>query len=361
MMVTLSVIKADIGSLPGHVRAPRKLISRVEGVLEDGKSDGVLVDYYVGCCGDDIDLVMSHDHGVDSEEVHSLAWSAFQEGTELAKEMGLYGAGQDLLSDAFSGNVKGLGPGSAEIEFSERESEPVIVFMCDKTSPSAFNLPLFKMFGDPFSTSGLVLDPSLHEGFTFEVLDYYEGSTAKLSCPEEMYDLLSLLGISSKYSIEKVYKKSGEPAAAVSTEKLNLMAGEYVGKDDPVALVRCQSGYPAVGEALEAFTFPHLVPGWMRGSHNGPLMPVSEADAAPTRFDGPPRVVALGFQLNDGKLEGPRDMFDDPSFDNAREKACDAADYMRGHGPFQPHLLSEDELEYTTLPKVLEKLEDRFE
>ncbi|WGI17718.1 fructose-1,6-bisphosphate aldolase/phosphatase [Methanonatronarchaeum sp. AMET-Sl] len=360
-MVTLSVIKADIGSLPGHVRAPDKLISRVEGVLEDGLSDGVLIDYYVGCCGDDIDLIMSHDHGVDSEEIHSLAWDAFQEGTELAKELGLYGAGQDLLSDAFSGNVKGLGPGSAEMEFEERESEPVLTFLCDKTSPSAFNFPLFKMFADPFSTSGLVLDPSLHEGFDFEVLDYYEGETATLSCPEEMYDLLSLLGITSKYSVESVFKKDGRHAAAVSTEKLNLMAGEYVGKDDPVAVVRCQSGFPAVGEALEAFSFPHLVPGWMRGSHNGPLMPVSEEDATPTRFDGPPRVVALGFQLNDGRLEGPRDLFGDPSFDLAREKACEAAEYMRGHGPFQPHLLSEDELEYTTVPKVLERLEDRFE
>ncbi|OUJ18112.1 Bifunctional fructose-16-bisphosphate aldolase/phosphatase FBPA/FBPase [Methanonatronarchaeum thermophilum] len=359
-MVTLSVIKADIGSLPGHVRAPSKLVDRVRGVLEDGKSDGVLIDYYVGCCGDDIDLVMSHDHGVDSEEVHSLAWDAFQEGTEFAKELGLYGAGQDLLSDAFSGNVKGLGPGSAEMEFDERESEPILVFLCDKTSPSAFNYPLFKMFADPFSTSGLVLDPSLHEGFDFEILDYYEGDTATLSCPEEMYDILSLLGIVSKYSIESVSKKDGRPAAVVSTEKLNLMAGEYVGKDDPVAVVRCQSGFPAVGEALEAFSFPHLVPGWMRGSHNGPLMPVSEEDATPTRFDGPPRVVALGFQLNNGKLEGPRDLFDDPSFNTARKKANEAAEYMRNHGPFQPHLLSEDELEYTTVPKVLEKLENRF-
>ncbi|HBG22447.1 MAG TPA: fructose 1,6-bisphosphatase, partial [Peptococcaceae bacterium] len=49
--------------------------------------------------------------------------------------------------------------------------------------------------------------------------------------------------------------------------------------------VRCQSGYPAVGEALEPFTYPHLVAGWMRGSHNGPLMPVNMENARPTRFD----------------------------------------------------------------------------
>jgi fructose 1,6-bisphosphate aldolase/phosphatase len=36
------------------------------------------------------------------------------------------------------------------------------------------------------------------------------------------------------------------------------------------------------------------------------------------------------------------------------------ADIMRRHGPFQPHLLPPGEMEYTTLPKVLEKLKGRF-
>src|SRR5660398_195705 len=37
------------------------------------------------------------------------------------------------------------------------------------------------------------------------------------------------------------------------------MAGKYVGKDDPVMIVRCQSGLPAVGEVLEPWANPHLV------------------------------------------------------------------------------------------------------
>jgi len=67
------------------------------------------------------------------------------------------------------------------------------------------------------------------------------------------------------------------------------MAGQYIGKDDPVAIVRAQSGFPAAGEVVEPFAFPHLVSGWMRGSHNGPLMPVAQENATPVRFDGPPR------------------------------------------------------------------------
>jgi fructose 1,6-bisphosphate aldolase/phosphatase len=98
----------------------------------------------------------------------------------------------------------------------------------------------------------------------------------------------------------------------------------------------------------------------MRGSHHGPLMPVPLNHAKCTRFDGPPRVVALGFQVCNGHLEGPADLFNDPAFDRARAIANELADYLRRHGPFMPHRLGPDEMEYTTLPKVLAKLKDRF-
>jgi fructose 1,6-bisphosphatase len=97
--------------------------------------------------------------------------------------------------------------------------------------------------------------------------------------------------------------------------RLSLIAGRYVGKNDPVCIVRCQSQFPAVGEVLEPFATAHIVEGWMRGSHFGPLMPVSVDEATPGRFDGLPRVIALGFQLAGGRLVGPRDLFDDPAFD----------------------------------------------
>src|SRR5690606_20783019 len=134
-----------------------------------------------------------------------------------------------------------------------------------------------------------------------------------------------------------------------------------VGKDDPVLIVRCQSGLPAVGEALEAFAQPHFVEGWMRGSHCGPLMPVGFAQADTSRFDGPPRVVAYGFQVNQGQLVGPRDMFGDPGFDKARQTALEMADMMRRMGPFEPHRLPLEEMEYTAMPQVMARVADRFQ
>ncbi|MGC9112392.1 fructose-1,6-bisphosphate aldolase/phosphatase [Acidilobus sp.] len=357
---TLSVIKADIGSIAGHHKAHPDTLLAASRVLAEGKKKGIIVDFYVTAIGDDIQLIMTHFRGINDPQVHELAWDAFKEATSVAKDLGLYAAGQDLLSDTFSGNVRGLGPGVAELEFSERPSEPVAIFMADKTEPSAFNLPLYKIFADPFNTAGLVIDPKMHSGFVFTVLDLYEGKAVDLSTPEELYDLLALIGTTSRYVIKYVHRKDGEPAAVVSSERLNLIAGKYIGKDDPVMIVRLQSGFPALGEALEAFSFPHLVAGWMRGSHFGPLMPVGLKDAKMTRFDGPPRVLGLGFNVKAGRLVGPTDLFDDVAFDEVRRQAAEIADYMRRHGPFMPHRLGPEEMEYTTLPDVLKRLEGMF-
>jgi fructose 1,6-bisphosphate aldolase/phosphatase len=89
-------------------------------------------------------------------------------------------------------------------------------------------------------------------------------------------------------------------------------------------------------------------------------MPVAFHKANPSRFDGPPRVIAAGFQLCNGKLIGPRDLFDDPAFDEARKRANEIADYLRRHGPFEPHRLGLEDLEYTTMPQLMKKLESRF-
>ncbi|HNQ32314.1 MAG TPA: fructose-1,6-bisphosphate aldolase/phosphatase [Methanoculleus sp.] len=357
---TVSVIKADVGSFPGHSRTHPKLLEVAARRLKEAEGS-TIIDSYVTHCGDDLELIMTHTKGEDNEEIHKLAWDIFMECAELAKEMKLYGAGQDLLADAFSGNVKGMGPGVAEMEFEERGSDPVLVFMADKTEPGAWNYFLYKIFADPFSTSGLVIDPSMHQGFTFEVHDVMEKRRILFNTPEESYSLLAYIGAPSRYVIKYVRKKDGTVGASTSTQRLNLMAGRYVGKDDPVMVVRAQSGFPAVGEVIDPFRTPILVAGWMRGSHHGPFMPVGVGDANCTAFDGPPRVICLGFQVNNGKLIGPADMFDDPAFDRVRDRCCELSDVLRAHGPFEPHRLSLEEMEYTTLPGVEKQFKDRWE
>lgn len=362
MKTTISVIKADIGSVAGHVTVPEELLKFAKMKLKEYQDTGLIRSFYVTHAGDDLELIFTHDKGVDNPEIHEMAWGIFKEATEkISKPMKLYAAGQDLLKEAFSGNVRGMGPGVAEMEFEERKSDPVAIFMADKTEPGAWNIYLYKIFGDPFNTAGLVIDPRLHDGFKFTVLDVIEGKEVDFSLPEETYDLLAIIGTPGRYVIKEVRRKSdNEIASVASITRLSLIAGKYVGKDDPVLIVRAQSGFPAMGEILEAFAYPYLVAGWMRGSHAGPFMPVPLKYSKVARFDGPPRVIGLGFQVSSGKLIGPVDLFDDPAFDPARRLASEIAYYMRMHGPFMPHRLGPDEMEYTTLPQVLDKLKSKW-
>ncbi|MBE0446630.1 MAG: fructose 1,6-bisphosphatase, partial [Actinobacteria bacterium] len=339
--ITISIIKADVGGYVGHGDIHPALIEKARERLAQAKAEDLLIDYHIGKVGDDTSLIMTHNKGVDAEPIHKFAWDTFLAMTEVAKEYAQYGAGQDLLSEAFTGTVRGLGPGVAEMEIEERPSEPIVCFLADKTEPGAWNYPLFKMFADPFNTAGLVIDPKMTDGFSFEIHDLINKRKLMLSCPLDYYSLLMFIGAPDRYVIKHIFRNTdGLICASTSTQRLSLIAGRYVGKDDPVMIVRAQSGLPAVGEVLEPFSIPYMVAGWMRGSHHGPIMPVSFRDAHPTRFDGPPRVVAYGFQLAQGKFIGPRDLFDDPAFDGVRKKCVDIADYIRLHGPFEPHRLS---------------------
>ena len=185
MKVTVSLIKADVGSVGGHTCPHPSMLDACKKVLSEAMKNGEIIDFYVTRVGDDIDIIMTHDKGVDSPKVHEVAWNAFKEATKVAKKYKLYAAGQDLLSDAFAGTVRGAGPGVAEMEFKERKSEPLVFFLADKTSPAAFNLPLARVFMDPFTTTGLVIDPRIHNGFQFEIVDVIEHKKVLMSAPEE--------------------------------------------------------------------------------------------------------------------------------------------------------------------------------
>ncbi len=365
---TISVIKCDVGSLAGHHIVPKPLLEIAEEHLKKAQKQGTINSYHVFHAGDDLELLMVHEKGEGNSNVHKIAWDAFQKAAEKAKNIKLYGAGQDLLKTAFSGNIRGMGPGIAEMEIEERGSDPMVVFAADKASGSAFNYPLFRIFADPMNTAGLVIDPNMAGGFKFEVLDVMKNKKVVLKCPEETYELIALIGTTERYVISRIWRAQDNlVCASNSTTKLSLIAGKYVGKDDPVSIVRTQHGLPAVGEVLAPFLHSYFVEGWMRGSHWGPLMPVGLKDSKCTVFDGPPRMVALGFQICDGAIASNddgtpliSDLFDDPAFDLARREGIEYAAVMRRMGEFEPARLSAEIVEYTTLPQILKKLSGRF-
>jgi fructose 1,6-bisphosphate aldolase/phosphatase len=343
MKITVSVIKADVGGVGGHTKPSDALIQAIKDTVKN--SADLLIDYYIGYCGDDTHIVMSHTHGVDNEKIHKMAWDAFMAGTKVAKEEGLYGAGQDLLKDSFSGNVKGMGPGVAEMEFEERPNEAFTVFAADKTEPGAFNYPIYRMFVDSLSNTGLIVNQNLAGGVIMNIMDVEEGKVARLELWQDKPTIEAALMYPSRYVVDTVTTKDGEPILAASTDRLHNIAGTYVGKDDPICLVRTQKMFPATEEVGSVFNNPHYVAGNTRGSHNMPLMPVKLNSAATINFCIP-IVEALVFSMHNGKFTGPFDGFSTPDWDYIREIATKKAMAMRSQGFFHPATLVPSELEY---------------
>jgi fructose 1,6-bisphosphate aldolase/phosphatase len=325
MKITVSVIKADVGSIGGHITPSKALLDSVEAFVKT-KGKDIAIDSYIGKTGDDIHILLSHTRGVGSEEVHKLAWDAFVEGTRLAKEQGLYGAGQDLLKDAFSGNVKGLGPAVAEMEFEERPNEPFLMFSADKTDPGAYNLPLYLAFCDPMHNAGLLLSPKMATGFKFNVMDvsYTKADRViELNAPEEIYDIAALLRDLERFVVESVHSRaSGDIAAVVSTTRLHNIAGKYTGKDDPV-------------------------------------MPVKRGGTI-SFFDGPPIVSCLAFCVHNGKFTEPADAFDHPYWDYVRNNVSRKSEEIRRQGFFGAAMLPYSELEYGGIVSKMEMLDKKF-
>ena len=362
MKITLSVIKADIGSVGGHVAPSKHLRETVENYIRD-RSLGLLKDHYISHTGDDIAILMVHTRGTGDEHIHKLAWDAFLAGTEAARSEGLYGAGQDLLKNSFSGNVKGMGPAVAEMEIEERPNEPFLFFAADKTDPGAYNLPLYLAFADPMNTPGLMLSPRIARGFRFVIMDVdcVSGDRViELNAPEDLYDIAALLRDPERYVVESVWSRaSGEQAVAVATSRLHNIAGKYTGKDDPVMLVRVQMDFPATGEVLAPYAIGHFVAGGMRGSHQMPLMPVV-LNTGISYFDGPPIVSCAGFCVHQGKLTEPIDGFAQAFWNTVRNHVADKAIDMRRQGFVGAAMLPMSELEYTGISEKLAALDQKF-
>ena len=373
MRMTLSAIKADVGSIGGHTRPTDEMLDRVRSDVQSAIARGLLIDGFVFHVGDDIAIVMTHTRGKDDTEIHQFAWDSFLAATAIAQEYGLYGAGQDLLVDAPSGNVRGAGPGVAEVEFehdpvpgnSERSAESFMIFAADKCGPGAYNLPIFLGFADPMFCAGLML-PRMIKGFDFNIIDMNNtdgDSILTLHAPEDYYQITVLLRDNERFGIESITSRTydDQDSVAISAQRLHNIAGTYTGKDDPIAIVRNQGIFPAPEEVLSPFSKAHYIGGDARGSHTMPLMPVP-MNTAVTGLYCLPIVESLGFSMNAaGKFSSNYiDFFDNPAWDFVRNKAQEKALYMREQGWSGPAMLPYTELEYGGFREIVTGLEDRF-
>jgi fructose 1,6-bisphosphate aldolase/phosphatase len=367
-MLTLSAIKADVGSIGGHTRPSNRMMESARRELDEAVRRGLILDFDISHTGDDICLLMVHRRGSDHPDIHNFAWDVFKAATAIAQEDGLYAAGQDLLKDAPSGNVRGAGPGAAEITYDEtikeRRAESFMVFTADKCGPGAYNFPLWAAFTSPLYCAGLML-PQMRAGFRFTVIDMEHvggDRVVRLDVPERHLDLAVLLRDENRFGIKSIASRKfpDQQVVSVSTDRLHTIAGEYKGKDDPVALIRTQNIFPAPEELVSPYLTAHYVAGDARGSHHMPLMPMA-INCSITGAYCLPVVSCVAYSVTrDGRLSEGVDIFGNPAWDSTRLRAQQKADEMRRQGFVGAAMLPMAELEYSAFRDSLEELENEF-
>jgi fructose 1,6-bisphosphate aldolase/phosphatase len=231
----------------------------------------------------------------------------------------------------FAGNVSGQGPGFAELPM--RRPAPVGLLAIDKAGPAAFNLPVWESLRRcrADGTLKLYLDGAGARGVVMEVWDVERHRRAFLDLDTEALAVQRLLGATDKFNVKRVWARTGDwvPARAAaslgevllaaSTEKLAIIAGgEYIGKDDPVLLA-----VEPLANALNLFLRDrfYMTQGDGRGSHNMFPTPLAFEEAIATVNSRAVSVSAMLLFDARGEIRGIRDVFADPAYEEARERA----------------------------------------
>jgi len=400
--------KADVGGVGGHVVAAEEVkgvITRF--VLENNGYQGepIFSSLMVTHTGDDVAVTGIMSERVPMEVVDELMWDALMLGADKASELGLYGPGQDLIADSFTGNLKGAGPASVVLPLPVRPENPsqtVLVSFADKTEPMAFNYYATGAYLLPRFNTGLIVAASkMKRGYIFEVVDLdtraqaveagvhprdqkaLDGKMEELAkglrervitlrAPEDLYDIEGLTR-SSRYVVARIWTRDEHGGKAqlgyvVSAERLHNIKSKkgftYGGKDDPVLVAFAQGDWPAPGEISSPWAACPMVAGDCRGSHHLHILPVP-INWQTSYWSGPIiSCIALSVNINTGRIGAISDQFAlGTPWDWVRQRASElAVQFRTAHGIKQPATLHEDELEYQEGWKERRaRLEGKFE
>lgn len=408
--------KADVGGVGGHVVVDSEVKAAFADFIlrynrfEDRPDRPIFRSIFFTHTGDDVCAVgvidaraMEHPEVIDE-----LLWDAFQEGAKVAKKLGNYAPGQDLKADAFSGNIRGMGPGTVLLPLpfrpnSQDTSQSVLVATADKTEPGSYNYITRGAYLDPnFNTGLLIAKSAMKRGYVFKIIDVdtkkqaigngvnpsaeellnqemerlgrTERSILKKG-PADLYDIGALTMNSSRYVIAEVWTKDedGNPkdlGLVVSAERLHNIkdpkTGRFVygGKDDPVMLALCQGDWPAPGEIVSPIARVPTVAGDCRGSHFLPWFPVT-ANEQTSYWSGPIiSVITVGVNLESGRIGSISDQFAiGTPWDGIRDTAsAKMVDFRNAQGYTHPGTLGTDEMEYQDgWVERMERLNGEFE
>src|ERR671937_770535 len=388
----IKATKADVGGVGGHVVAADEVKSVIAKFVLDNngyRGEPIFTSLIVTHTGDDCAVTGIMAESVDMSVVDELMWDALQEGATKATELGLYGPGQDLVADAFTGNLRGAGPATVALPFPVRKDNPsqtVLVSFADKTEPMAFNHYATGAYMLPRFNTGLIIASSkMKRGYIFEIVDLdtkaqaieagahprdpraLDGKMEELSkglqekvirlrAPEDLYDIEGLCR-SSRFVVARIWSRNDNDEAeqlgyVVSAERLHNIKTKkgftYGGKDDPVLLAFAQGYWPAPGEITSPWAAAPMVAGDCRGSHNLHILPMP-INSQTSFWSGPIlSCITLSCNIHTGRIGAISDQFAlGTPWDEVRRRASELAIQFRtAHGIKQPATLHEDELEY---------------
>jgi fructose 1,6-bisphosphate aldolase/phosphatase len=388
----IKATKADVGGVGGHVVAADEVKSIIGKFVLDNNSyrgEPIFTSLIVTHTGDDCAVTGIMAESVDMSVVDRLMWDALQEGATKAAELGLYGPGQDLVADAFTGNLRGAGPATVALPFPVRKDNPsqtVLVSFADKTEPMAFNHFATGAYMLPRFNTGLIIASSkMKRGYIFEIVDLdtkaqaveagahprdqkaLDGKMEELAKglqervltlrgPEDLFDIEGLTR-SSRFVVARIWSRDEKDEASqlgyvVSAERLHNIKTKkgftYGGKDDPVMLALAQGDWPAPGELSSPWATCPMVAGDCRGSHNLHILPVP-LNWQTSYWSGPIlSCVTLSININSGRIGAISDQFAlGTPWDWVRTRASElAVQFRSAHGVRQPATLPEEELEY---------------
>jgi fructose 1,6-bisphosphate aldolase/phosphatase len=231
----------------------------------------------------------------------------------------------------FSGNVSGQGPGFAELPLPK--AAPVGLLAMDKTGPAAFNLPVWEALRRCRTDGSLnrYLKETDARGTVLEIWDVERHRRIFLDVETESEAAQRLLGATDKFNVKRIWTRTadwnpdraeailGDILLAASTEKLAIITGgEYRGKDDPVLLA-----VEPLANGLNLFMRDrfYMTQGDGRGSHNMFPAPLAFGEAIATVNSRAVSVAAMIALDAKGEIRAIRDVFADPAYDEARDRA----------------------------------------
>lgn len=382
--LTLSDIKADGGGKVGHTTPPSLFSAVAEASLLEAKENRVIKDFRVFGIGDDLQLFMLHDCGVDANDIHLLAFRTFWRAVWVTEIIGYkpYGLAQDLqigpatkgkkvddlaapsagfvelldqtlpepersfiprvrtaerkwkqgrssveVKKPFAGNVTGQGPGFAELPLA---GPGRIGFLgADKAGPAAFNIPVFHAVYHALKREEF--SRRYGESIAFEIWDVHRHSRVFLDALAHEHDVRALLGATNLFNIKRLWSL---PASVAERESVESRAGRVLlsASTERLALI---TGGQYVGKddpvlfGVEEITNPifeclktgfYMTQGDERGSHYMMLVPKPLPEAVATVRS---RGLCSGLRVScgSGGISQIEDVFASPGYGQARMRA----------------------------------------